>query len=265
MHTLDLSVWRLAMAASLVLALALTLRVAQLGMARELTIAAVRTLVQLLLVGLVLKAVFALGTLPWVALMALVMLLMAGHEVSARQQRRLRGGWSYGIGAGAMFVSAFATTLLTLAVVVRPEPWFAPRYAIPLLGMLLGNTMTGVALGLDRLTETAWQQRAVIEARLMLGQPWHEAIGEVRRVAVRSGLIPIVNGMAAAGVVSLPGMMTGQILAGSPPTLAVKYQLLVMFTIAAATGFGTLAAVHVGGRRLFDERERLRLDRLTGP
>ena len=89
------------------------------------------------------------------------------------------------------------------------------------------------------------------------------AVGEIRRDAVRSGLIPVINAMAAAGIVSLPGMMTGQILAGTPPAIAVKYQILIMFVIAVGTGFGTLAAVSAGARRLFDARERLRLDRLT--
>ncbi len=79
---------------------------------------------------------------------------------------------------------------------------------------------------------------------------------------MRAGMIPIINAMAAAGVVSLPGMMTGQILAGAPPVEAVKYQILIMFLIAAGTGFGTLLAVWAGARRLFDERQRLRLDRL---
>jgi putative ABC transport system permease protein len=128
--------------------------------------------------------------------------------------------------------------------------------------MLLGNTMTGVALSLDRLTESAWRERAVIEQRLMMGQPWQQAIGEIRRNAMRSGMIPIINAMAAAGIVSLPGMMTGQILAGSPPAVAVEYQILIMFTVSAGTGFGTLVAVSLGSRRLFDGRERLRTDRL---
>ena len=68
--------------------------------------------------------------------------------------------------------------------------------------------------------------------------------------------------MAAAGIVSLPGMMTGQILAGAEPVEAVKYQILIMFLVSAGSGFGTLAAVHLAVRRLFDERQRLRLDRL---
>ncbi|WP_265936914.1 ABC transporter permease [Marinobacter sp. NP-4(2019)] len=163
-----------------------------------------------------------------------------------------------------MFLSSFTVTVLTLTVVIGPNPWYAPQYAIPLLGMMLGNTMTGVALSLDRLTEAVWRQRAVIENRLMLGQTWQEAVGGIRRDAMRSGMMPSINAMAAAGIVSLPGMMTGQILAGSPPAVAVKYQILVMLTITVGTGFGTLMAVAWGSRRLFDERERLRLDRLSG-
>ena len=96
----------------------------------------------------------------------------------------------------------------------------------------------------------------------MLGQPWPEAIADIRRDSVRSGMIPIINAMAAAGIVSLPGMMTGQILAGAPPMEAVKYQILIMFLIAAGTGFGCLAATTLAARRLFDQRHRLRLDRL---
>jgi putative ABC transport system permease protein len=124
--------------------------------------------------------------------------------------------------------------------------------------------MSGIALALDRLTQGAWQQRTIIEGRLLLGQGWREAIGEVRRESMRSGMVPTISGMATAGLVSLPGMMTGQILSGVAPIEAVKYQILVMFLIAAGTGFGTQLAVSVGSRRLFDERERLRLDRLRG-
>ena len=87
----------------------------------------------------------------------------------------------------------------------------------------------------------------------------------IRRESARVGMIPIINAMAAAGLVSLPGMMTGQILAGAPPIEAVKYQILIMFLIAAGTGFGTLIAVGAGARHLFDDRHRLRLDRLSAP
>ena len=261
---ITLSWWQLGLASLLVLALAATLSSARLNLTRPLLIAATRTVIQLSLIGLVLEALFSTTSPWWVGLMALVMLVAAGREVMARQNRRLRGHWSLSIGTGSMMLSSFCVTLLTLIAVVQPTPWYEPQYAIPLLGMLLGNTMTGIALGLDRLHEGAWHQRALIEGRLLLGQTGFEAMEDIRRGAMRSGTIPAINSMAAAGLVSLPGMMTGQILAGSSPVEAVKYQILLMFMIAAGTGFGTLLAVNWSCRRLFDDRARLRLDRLTG-
>ena len=243
-------------------ALAFTLR---LGISASLLIAGARMVIQLLLVGLVLKVVFDRAELLWIGLIALAMLMVAGYESAARQKRRLAGWWSMGIGVAAMFLSTFAVTVLALVVVLGPSPWYTPQYAIPLLGMLLGNTMTGVALGLDRLTQSLWAQRRVVEARLMLGHPWSDAVADIRRDCMRAGLIPTLNAMAAAGVVSLPGMMTGQILAGSPLVEAVKYQMLIMCMIMGATTGGTALAVQVACRRLFDARERLRLDRLRTP
>jgi len=265
MEVIDLAWWKLGLAALLVLALAGTGYLARLGITRNLLIAALRTVIQLALIGLVLEALFASSGFYWIALMALVMLLVAGREVVARQGRRLQGWWAFGIGTGSMFVSSFSVTVLALSVVIGPDPWYTPQYAIPLLGMMLGNTMTGVSLALDRLNESVWRQRAVIENRLMLGQTWKQALEDIRRDAMRSGMMPSINAMAAAGIVSLPGMMTGQILAGSPPAVAVKYQILVMLIITVGTGFGALMAVSWGGRRLFDDRERLRLDRLVKP
>jgi putative ABC transport system permease protein len=252
----------LVLAALLVLALAaLSVRM-RLGVAGQILVAALRTTVQLLLIGLVLRSIFEHVHWGWVALMATVMLLAAGREVMARQKRPLRGGWGFGVGTLSMFLSSFIVTALALVVIIGGDPWYAPQYAIPLLGMLLGNTMNGVSLGMGRLTESAWQQREVLEQRLLLGQSRSEAISDLRRDAVRTGLVPIVNAMAAAGLVSLPGMMTGQILAGSPPVEAVKYQILIMFLIAGGTGFGVTASIGIAGRRLFDDRHRLRLDRL---
>lgn len=265
MQIIELTWLDLAIGALLVVALAGATYATRLGLERDMLIAAVRTVLQLALIGFVLETLFAFAALQWVALMALAMLLIAGREVMARQKRRLIGGWAFGIGTVSMFISSFTVTILALVVIIGPDPWYTPQYAIPLLGMMLGNTMTGVALSLDRLTEGAWRQRAVIEQRLMLGQPWAEAVADIRRDAMRSGMIPMINAMATAGVVSLPGMMTGQILAGSPPALAVKYQILVMFIITVGTGFGTMAAVLFGSRRLFDQRQRLRLDRLSAP
>lgn len=207
----------LALAALLVLALAALSSRLALGIGRRLMVAALRTVVQLSLLGLVLKFLFVQSHPALIAALALFMLMVAGFEVMARQQRRFAGVWGMGIGTLSMFISSFSVTLLTLTVIIQADPWYSVQYLIPLLGMLLGNTMSGIAIALDNLTQSAWQQQREIEGRLMLGQGWEEAIRAIRRNALRSGLIPIINAMAAAGVVSLPGMMTGQILAGSPP------------------------------------------------
>ena len=260
---IHLSSLDLSLAALLVVLLAITTRLVYPQLAGQLLVAALRTVIQLLLIGLVLKALFASASLLWVIGLSAFMLLVAGREVMARQHRRFSGRWGYSIGLLSMFISSFSVTLFALLVVVRNEPWYQPQYAIPLLGMLLGNTMNGIALALDRLTQLAWDQRPVIEARLMLGHSAKQAIADIRRQVFRTGMIPIINAMAAAGIVSLPGMMTGQILAGAPPVETVKYQILIMFLIAAGAGFGTLAAVRLGVYRLFDDRQRLRLERLS--
>ena len=262
MSLIVLTPWDLALAAGLVLLLAFLSWRLQLGVERRVLIAATRSAVQLMLIGLVLEGLFARISLPLISLLALVMLLVAGWEVMARQKRRYSGWWGLGIGIISMFTSSFSVLILALTVIIGVKPWYQPQYSIPLLGMLLGNTMSGIAIALDSLTRSASEARGRIEARLLLGADWPVAIADIRRDALRSGLIPIVNAMAAAGIVSLPGMMTGQILAGSPPLEAAKYQLMIMFLISAGTGLGSVAAVWIGSRRLFDERQRLRLDRL---
>jgi putative ABC transport system permease protein len=129
--------------------------------------------------------------------------------------------------------------------------------------MLLGNSMTGISLGLDALTTGLVNRRAAVEAQLMIGATRQQAFQPVIRQALRSALMPITNSMAAVGVVSLPGMMTGQILGGVEPVEAVKYQLLIMFLIAGTTGIGVVCAIMGGAYRLSDSRHRLRLDRLA--
>lgn len=259
-----LSVVDLILAGVLVLALGGVQLLLGLGLLRALVWGSVRMVLQLLLVGLVLKSLFAVANLGWIALMALVMLLLAGYEVTARQKRPIAGWRGYGIGLASMGLTAAIMTLFTLTIIIQPHPWYTPQYAIPLLGMILGNTMTGIGLALNHLTQTAWSSRVRIEARLLMGQTAREATGELRADALRAGLIPTLNMLAAAGLISLPGMMTGQILAGAPPMEAVRYQILIMLLITAATGFGSMIAVHLGSRRLFDTRDRLRLDRLKG-
>lgn len=232
------------------------------NLSKRISFAALRAVVQLLLVGMVLKWIFANRNIFAIAAISLVMLLVAGREVWARQQRPFRGFWGYQIGLGSMFFSSFAVTILALLVIIKPVPWYSPQYSIPLLGMLLGNTMTGIALALDRLTQSAWEQRNMIEQRLLLGQHQQQAIKELKMTSLRVGMTPNINAMAAAGIVFLPGMMTGQILAGNSPIEAAKYQILILLLIGAGTGIGTYLGISIASRRLFDNRDRLRLDRL---
>ena len=248
----------LGIAAGLVLLLAALSWRLHLGVERRILIAATRSTVQLILLGFVLKLLFETTQPLLIGLLALFMLSVAGWEVMARQGRRFRGAWGYGIGALSMFLSSFSITMLALAVIIRVDPWYQPQYLIPLLGMLLGNTMSGIAIALDNLTRQAAEQRQRIEARLMLGATWNEAIVDLRRDALRSGLIPIVNAMASAGVVSLPGMMTGQILAGADPVQAVEYQIVVMFMIAAAVALGCILIALLVYRRFFNARHQVR-------
>jgi putative ABC transport system permease protein len=257
-----LSWWDLAFASALLVfdaGLSLLLR---LGMTRSLIIAALRMVAQLLLLALVLESLFSLAS-PWLTgAAALFMILFAGREIAGRQERALAGLWSWGLGGGSIFIAAASVSLFSLTTQVNPDPWWDPRYALPLLGMILGNTMNGVSLGLNSLTSRAYRERSAIEAQLSLGATRWQAFNPITRSAIRSGLISIVNSMAAAGVVSIPGMMTGQLLAGVPPLDAARYQILIMMLIAGATALGTLVAVFGAAYRLSDDRHRLRLDRL---
>ena len=233
-----------------------------LGLGQKIMIGVARSVIQLGLIGLVLKSLFGWAN-PWaIGGLVLVMLLAAGREVRARQQRPLLGIAGFLTGTGAMFLSSFVVALFALVVILGNQPWYVPQYAIPLVGMLLGNCMNGVSLGMNQITQGMHRDQAKIEAKLLLGWSGIRASKDHRREAMQMGMTPILNAMAGAGLVSLPGMMTGQILAGGPPMEAAKYQILIMFMIASGTGFGVLAAVQWTARSLFDERDRLRLDRL---
>ena len=167
------------------------------------------------------------------------------------------------LGVGVMLTSSLAITAYGVGAVVGPEPWWDPRYAIPVLGMVLGNSLTGISLGLETSLEGYDRERSWVEWRLALGATVREAARPIQRRALRAGLLPILNSMAAAGLISIPGMMTGQILGGESPDAASRYQIFILFLIAGAVALGTLAAVLGCTRLVFDQRGRLRVDRIT--
>jgi putative ABC transport system permease protein len=224
--------------------------------------AAVRVVIQLLLVGLVLREVFALQS-PWlVVLVVAAMFGSASYEILSRQERRFAGRWGVGLGGGTtMLATAFATAFGLLAL--GPRPWFEAAVVIPLAGIVLGSVMNGVSISLNAFNTTLVRERAAVEARLALGDTRYAAIKPFQRSALRSGMIPIINQMSAAGIITLPGMMTGQILAGMAPYEAAKYQIFTLLLLAGGAGFGAIAATSLAVWRITDTRDRLRLDRLV--
>jgi len=230
---------------------------------RSLAISAVRMTVQLAAVGFVLAFVFAQSSPAWTVLVAVVMVAVASFELTQRQERRFRNWWAYGFGNLALLLVGGLASLYAVLVVIGPSPWYAPRYVIPILGMVLGNTLTAVSLALQTLTEGAERERAAIEGRIALGATRFEAFSSVLRQSMRTAMTPLLNTMAVAGIVTLPGMMTGQIIAGADPAQAARYQIMIMFVLSGAAGLGALLAGLGGVLLLSDKRHRLRLDRLA--
>ena len=229
----------------------------------QLAWAAARLVVQLVLIGFVLRLVFAIAS-PLVTLaVILVMVSIAGREVAARPEQRLGRFGNYAVGASAVAIATFLTAILALTTAIRPQPWYDARYAIPLAGIILGSVLNGGSLALDSLLGGVVRERAAIEAQLALGVRFSHAMRGLIRASVRRALLPIINQMSAAGVVTLPGIMTGQILAGMDPMEAAKYQILLIFLLSGGSGLAAVAVVYLAAMRLTDDRQRLRIDRLT--
>ncbi|HEX7324124.1 MAG TPA: iron export ABC transporter permease subunit FetB [Rhodanobacteraceae bacterium] len=257
---LQIGVWQLVLAGLLIvvnLALSAWLR---LGLTKSLLVASVRMTVQLLLVGLVLEYIFALRRpLPVVGI-GLVMTCLAGIASVNRTQRRFAGVYFNSV--LSVFAASFLVTGTALAGIINVRPWYTAQYAIPLLGMVLGNILNGTSLALDRFMDGAVRERGLIETNLALGATRFEAAHGLIVQSLRVGMIPTINSMMVMGVVSLPGMMTGQLLAGASPESAVRYQIVIMFMIAAATALGALGVTLLAFRAVFSGEHRLRVDRL---
>jgi len=262
---LPISDGHLALSALLIIVNVVLSALLRLHLGRELLLASTRMVVQLLLIGTVLEWLFRQENPLAIALMALAMAAIAGVAAVNRTRRRFAG--IYANSLLSVLASSALVTGVALTGILRPEPWYAARYVIPLLGMVLGNTLNGISLGLDRLTEGLRSSREEVEMRLCLGASRWEACRDVVRDAVRVGMIPTINSMMVMGLVSLPGMMTGQILQGAAPAAAVRYQIVILFMIAAGTALGVVGVVLLGYLRLTSGEHQLRLDRLrpAGP
>lgn len=252
---IDLSWVDLTLASALVLVAIALSNWQRLGLVRGFVVGAVRAVVQLVAVGYVLAFLFT--TRRWyLVVLALVIMLLAATKTAIDRQRNARGSL-FGITGAAMLAGTGLTLAYVDAVVLRLHPWYDPQYVIPLFGMIVGNAMNGAALAAERLTSEMELRRGEVEAYLALGASSARASAEPVRRALVAALIPAVNGLMVVGLVALPGMMTGQILAGSSPTLAVRYQIMVAFMLAGAVAITATAQVLWYRRRFFTSAEQL--------
>lgn len=259
---IDLAWWQVAIAVALVLVNAAISLLLGLGLERRLLIAAVRMIVQLTLVGFLLRWIFEINSLLAVLAIVSLMTVIAGTSAVQRVERSYAGVYQ------SSLLSVWASSWIVVAVgtllVVQPSPWWQPQYLIPMAGMILGNALSGVSLGLDRFLAELHRERGAIEAKLSLGATCFEAMREHIQSALRTGMVPILNTMAVAGIVSLPGMMTGQLMSGVEPTAAVRYQIMIMCLIAATVGLSTLLSILLCFRRLTASGYRVRWELLDG-
>jgi putative ABC transport system permease protein len=240
-------------AASLVL-VALSAVVAlrqRLGLTRELIAASVRAGVQLVAVGAVLLALFRYTGLPGAFGWLIVMIVIAGQVAGQRGKGvpRARPAATVGVAAGSVITLG---TLLVCGVITTQ-----PRVVIPVGGMVVAGAMQASGIALRRLREDAQRSRPAIEARLCLGLPAREAFLPHQRSALRTALIPAIDSTKVVGLISLPGAMTGLILAGVDPLTAIRYQIVVMYMLLAATALAALVTARVAEHALFDHAHRL--------
>jgi len=220
-----------------------------LGLLKPLLWGTVRTFVQLGLIGYVLTYIFTINNLFLIIAIITVMCVIASSTAAGRTPDA--GRHSVLLGFVSLWVSTFLVGAIVVGLIIAPEPWYSARIAIPIFGMILGNSMNGIALSLDRLFSEVGAKIPEVEALLSFGAtPW-EAVRDCVRVALRAGMTPAINSLMVVGLVSLPGMMTGQILGGADPHLAVRYQIVVMLMITAAVAIGCLLLVMMSYKKMF--------------
>ena len=251
MSYVDIAPWRLLVVFALLGSALFVSWWAKLDLGKDLVVGAVRGAAQLLAVGYLLLVLFRNQRPEWVFLVLAVMLGVAAWTSARRVES--------GPGARVLVPRALAAIAVGSAIalvpvfvfVVSPTPWFEARYIIPISGMIVANAMNVVAQVNERMFATARAERAEIEQWLALGASPKQAVARHVRTALRAALIPTINGLLTVGLVALPGMMTGQIVSGTAPEHAIRYQIVVMLMVAAATALGSLVALLLTYHRRF--------------
>ena len=228
----------------------------QLGIIRETLIAMVRMTVQLVLVGLYLKYIFQLNS-PAVSLLWVAVMLVAAN-LSILNKAGLKRGLFFwrslaGVAGSTLFVSGWF-----ILIAIRPDPLYDARYLIPITGMILGNCLRSNVLSLERFYSGIRKNENEFMTYLMLGANLREAVRPYLRDAVKAAINPSVATMGTMGIVSLPGMMTGQILGGALPMTAIKYQIGIMICIFVAMVIAAFLNILLSLPVAFDDHQRLK-------
>jgi len=221
----------------------------------QLFIGAMRSLLQLLVVGYFIALIFAinhpLAVLGILGVMSTIAAIAAKNRISQQLKSLFPLVW------GSIFVSTSLTIGYAILLIIQPPDWYSPQYLIPLAGMVLGNAMNGASLAGERLVSLIQQNQREVETHLCLGATSKQAIATYQKTAIRASLIPTLNQMMVVGIVSLPGMFTGQVLAGIDPLNAVSYQILILFMIALANLMTAILVTEGVYRRFLNEQMQL--------
>jgi putative ABC transport system permease protein len=256
--TIDIQIMQLVFAYIFVLVLLFIVKQKEIGHKGEILLASVRMTIQLIAVGFILEYVFSNQSPIYSILILLIMETFAIYNIFGRIEGRISKKLKLII-AGSMFLGTSISILFFVIAVVRLDPWFRADYFIPLSGMLIGNSMTGISLGVNYLINGIRDNKNLVENYLMLGAEPETAVKEISNRAFYNAVLPTINSMMGMGIVFLPGMMTGQIIAGASPIIAIKYQIAIMMGILGSVTLTVFFMVNKGAKTFFNSRKQLNL------
>jgi len=254
-QVMDFTIWQVLFAYVFIAIVLLIVRVKKIPREKIILISALRMTFQLILVGVILIYVFDYPHPLITVAIIFIMLSFAVFNIYQRTKAVLKLPLKKVI-ALAMLIGISINLIYFMFVVLQLDPWYDPRYFIPIGGMIIGKTMTGVTLGVNNLLNGMKDQQEKVEGALMLGASPKEASKSIINQAFDEALLPTINAMVGMGIVFLPGMMTGQIIAGQSPITAVKYQLSVMLGVAGTVSITVLIFLHLAYSAFFTKRKQ---------
>ena len=227
----------------------------RLGIEKDILIGTVRTFVQLMIIGYILKYIFNVRAIYLIFIIIFTMSLIAGYNGVKRQKVKIPNLFIY-LTSSILLGAAVAVSAL-IFVVLKVDPWWEPQYLIPVSGMMLANAMNASALGVDRLYSEVKNRRWQIEAALALGATPKKAVHPALREAARAAMMPTINSLMIVGIVQLPGMMTGQILSGTAPEQSIRYQIVIMYMLATSVTISCISTLYLTSKHIFNDDEQL--------